>query len=369
MRGMQIVAVVVMMLTAGGAMAQGDAPVKLPTIAEQFAQSNNKPPLLQGQNAAQAYIAAWDSLSPDVRGVLSNRDDERQGSALLEHQAYVERLIAAAMMEKCDWGLDYNGGLELLLPHLGLMRSSARTLASDASRLMKLEGTPEQRAQHEREAMRRIIAVLRMSNHVSRDRILISALVSVAINSLGRDWVVERVRAGTLNVDSAQQALGTLRALEREDIFGARESVHGEWDIFDAWLKNRFSGEDGAKKLAEYMPTLSGDGGHPADNVIAKMNRKEFDASIARLRDFYVDNADVWDKPDARERLIKISTALGNGEYGPLGARLAPVLDRAWAADDKGRSEYAAAKRLLDAYVQHGGTLPAEMQQGAAGEQ
>jgi hypothetical protein len=375
MRGKQIVVIVMLALAAGTTAVMAQTKVAAPQttstrqwqMEDKFDQSQNKPPVLQGQNAANAYIAAWDSVSGEMRSVLSDTADERQGSALVENQAYIERIIAAAMMEKCDWGLDYNGGLELLLPHLGQMRAAARTLIADATRLMKLEGTPEQRAQHEREAVRRVIAVLRMSAHVSRDRIVISALVSSAINSVGRDWATSRVREGTLSTDSAQQVLGTLRALEREDMFGARESVRGEWDILDAWLKNRYGGDDGAKKLAELLPSLGGDGVHPADDTIAKMNRAEFDAAIARTRDFYMDNVEAWDKPDAKDRLSKLATSVSNGEYGPVALRLAAVLERAWAADDKSRREFAAAKSLLDTYVQHNGKLPPEVQQGTAG--
>lgn len=358
----------VMLMMTQMALAQPEAPAKAPSIMEQFAESKVNPPLLQGENAATAYIAAWDSISADTRVIVGNSADERQHSTLVEQQAYVERLIAAAMLDKCDWGLNYAGGLDTLLPHLGMMRASARVLAADATRLMSLEGTTEQRAAHEREAMRRIKAILGLSRHVRDDRVLISSLVSAAITSLGRSWVEERVYAGTLSVESAQVALGAMRQMRREDLFGIRASVEGEGDIFDNWLKAEFSDEAGPEKLAELIGTMQAEVSNPADAVIAKMTRAEFDKAVAQMREFYTDNAAVWTKPDGREQIGKLATAVLAGDYGPITMRLAAVLDRAWTADDTARREFGATEKLLEAYIAHAGKLPAEMQKQPEGQ-
>jgi hypothetical protein len=355
-----VAASVVMMMTCA-AVAQPAAEVnQIPTVAKQFADAKVVPPLLQGENAANAYMAAWDSLPADARASAGNNDDERQHSTLVEQQAYVERLISAAMMEKCDWGLNYEGGLDAQLPHLGLMRHSARTLAADATRLMQLEGTAEQKATHEREAMRRIKALFRLGLHVREDRVLISSLVSAAMTKLGCSWVDERMKVGTLSVDSAQVVLGTMRSMQRDDLFGTRASVSGEGEMMLAWMKREFSGEEGPKKLAELTERLDASGTHPVDTVIAKMTTKELDAAIAQLGDFYSDNVAAWDKPDAQDQIARMATAVSGGEYGPVAMRLAAVLNQAWIADNKLRREFGETKKRLESYVLNGGTLPAE---------
>jgi hypothetical protein len=369
--GKQLLAAALLMTVAGAAGAQPtntQAAQKIPTIAEQFASSNNRPPLLQGQNAAQAYVAAWDSISPDQRGTLHSRqgEDERQVSMLVEQQAYVGKIINAAMMDECDWGLDYKGGLELLLPHLGLMRGSARMLIADASRLMAIEAQGETRAANEREAVRRVKAAMRMSEHVRHDRILISGLVGAAMNSLTCSWVEDRLRSGTLSTDSAQQVLGTMRPMNTEDVFGLRDSVMGEWEIFDLWFKEKFQGERGAKELADFMPMVSGDGLQPTDEVIRKMDRNQLDAAVARLKDFYVDSAAIWDQPKAHDELLRLATAVTSGEYGVVAQRMAPSLVKAWSADKKGQGTFEATKKMLEAYIQNDGKMPAEMQKPAA---
>lgn len=355
-----VVAAGVVMMMACAAVAQPAGEVgKVPTVAQQFAEAKVVPPLLQGENAANAYMAAWDSLPAEARVSAGNSDDERQQSTLVEQQAYIERLINAAMMEKCDWGLNYEGGLDALLPHLGLMRNSARTLAADATRLMQLEGTPEQKATHEREAIRRIKAVFRLSLHVREDRVLISSLVSAAITKLGCSWVDERLKAGTLSVDSAQVVLGTMRSMQRDDLFGTRASVSGEGEMMLAWIKREFSGEEGPKKMSELMERLDSSGAQPVDVAIAKMTPKELDAAVGQLRDFYSDNVAAWDKPDAQDQIARMATAVSGGEYGPVAMRLAAVLSQAWIADNRLRREFGETKKRLESYVQHGGKLPA----------
>ncbi len=369
MRGKTFVWVAgVILMTASAANSQPEAPVRTPSIAEQFADSKVNPPLLQGENAARAFMAAWDSVTADERVIMGNSEDERQHSTLVEQQAYVEQLIAAAMMDKCDWGLHYAGGLETLLPHLGMMRGTARVLAADATRLVSLEGTAEQRAVHEREAMRRVKAIFGVSRHLREDRVLISSLVSAAIASLGRSWVEERVFAGTLSVDGAQVALGAMRSMQREDLYGMRASVDGEGDIVDNWLKAEYGGEDGPEKLADFIGTLQSEGTHPADAVIAKMSRAEFDKAVVQVRQFYADNAKVWFQEDGNEQIARLAQATRNGEYGPVTARLAAVLDRAWTADHKSRREFADSTKLLEAYVANGGKLPAQMQKQTDGQ-
>lgn len=369
MRGKTFVwAAGMILMTAQAAYSQPEAQVKTPSIMEQFAESKVNPPLLQGENAARAYMAAWDSVTADARVIMDNSVDERQHSTLVEHQAYVERLIAAAMMDECDWGLHYAGGLETLLPHLGLMRRTARTLASDATRLVNLEGTAEQRVMHEREAMRRVKAIFGVSRHLRDDRVLISSLVSAAVAGLGRSWLEERVYAGTLSVDSAQVALGAMRSMQREDLYGMRASVDGEGDIVDNWLKAEYSDEDGPAKLADFIGTLQSEGTNPADAAIAKMSRAEFDKAVVQVRQFYADNAKVWLEEDGKQQVARLAEVTRNGEYGPVTARLAAVLDRAWTADEKSRREFADTVKLLEAYVANEGKLPTEMQKQTDGQ-
>jgi ribosomal protein L31E len=355
-------------MMACAAVAQPETPAKQQTIAEQFVESKATPPLLQGANAANAYIAAWDSVSSDTRVIAGNEVDERHASTLAEHQTYVERLIGAAMMAKCDWGLNYGGGLDTQLPHLKLMRSSARTLTADATRLMQLEGTAEQRTAREREAMRRIQAVIRMSTHVREDRVLISSLVSAAIMNVGRQWVDERVRAGTLSVESAQVVLGTMRAVQTDDLFGMRDSVEGEGDIFDTWLKSEFGGADGPEKLGQFIGTIQGDGLQPPDAVISKLSREEFDSAVTKMRQFYTDNAKIWLQPDAPEQIARLAASVRDNAYGPIAMRLAAVLGNPWASDDKLQRQFEETTKLLEAYVVHNGKLPDEFRSGGEGQ-
>jgi hypothetical protein len=337
--------------------------VKLPSASESFLAAGNKPPLLSGMNAANAYLALWDTLPPDGRHAI---DGEATDSSLAQHQEYIKRLVETAMMDQCDWGLNYEAGFDLLMPQLGIMRSSARTLMADATRLESLSGCGMQVAEYQSEATRRVKAAMHMSQHVRNDRILISGLVGAAMNSLACGWVQERLQSQMLSTESAVQVLSTMRTMNESDLFGMHEAVRGEWDIMNAMLASKFAGEEGPRRLSEYVVTLSRDGVHPADEAISKMTRKEFDDAIVRMQAFYADSAAAWDKADAQEQLSRLATAVASGEYGPVATRLAAVLDRAWSADKKARDTFATTKKMLEAYIQNDGKMPAEMQKPAA---
>jgi hypothetical protein len=339
-----------------------DAP-KMPAIARQFADTNTHPPLLQGQNAAHAYLAAWDSIATEQHAVLHARagTNEDQPAMLAQQQAYIEKLINAATMEQCDWGLDYKSGWELVVPHLSLVRGSSRALMADASRLMALPAEGESRAANEQQAIRRIRAMLRMSEHVRNDGFIVSSLVGCSMNGQACKWIDERLQSGALSTDSAQQLLGAMRAMNTDDLFGAHASIMAEWEMFDLWFKDKFQGEHAAKELAAFIPVPTGDVPQPIDHAIREMNQTQLDAAVARFKDFYTDSAAAWSQPNGHDELQRLAAAAVNGEYGLLTQRMAPVFGKPWTTDSVSRKTFENTKTLLATYLQHGGTLPEEL--------
>src|SRR5690606_1879579 len=103
-------------------------------------------------------------------------------STLLEVQAYnMSLLLRAAEMEQSSFGVDYEDGFNALLPHITPMRFSARLLLMDADRLMS-ESEPA-------EAAKRCAAVIRMSQHLTMDALLINSTVGFSLFEWADLWI------------------------------------------------------------------------------------------------------------------------------------------------------------------------------------
>src|SRR5436305_10181793 len=87
----------------------------------------------------------------------------------------VQYLRRGAKLRRCDWGLDYNDGLGLLLPHLAKARDLAR-LAALHARLEFHRGHPD-------EGVEDVAAIFVLARHVT-DPIMIALLVSYNIDGI-----------------------------------------------------------------------------------------------------------------------------------------------------------------------------------------
>lgn len=103
-----------------------------------------------------------------------NGVDAEARAELAKASVTIDWLIAAANAPRGGFGIETSLGMETLLPHLGQMRSLTNLLIADANRLSG-DG------QHE-EAVKRVIAVVRMAEQMSREAVVtIEWLVTVAM--------------------------------------------------------------------------------------------------------------------------------------------------------------------------------------------
>ena len=85
-------------------------------------------------NAALQYWQAFAQMPPldTVRQKLLDDwktvrlDDPDVQKLLAESHASMKYLWRAAKLKQCDWGLDYNDGISMMLPHLAKSRDLAR---------------------------------------------------------------------------------------------------------------------------------------------------------------------------------------------------------------------------------------------------
>ncbi len=325
-----------------------------------FGQANHPQPA--DRNAAIAYSAVfYTALTKDLttkvdaveyKDVRLDAPMEQQPEAFRiaveEAKSWtsgVNQLIAASKMTKCDFELPYENGINVLMPHLGMMRKSARLLRLDARRLT-IEGKPD-------EAAERIAAVYRMAGHLKSDDILISTLVSVAIAGIGNSESQELIKSGKLTATGRENILKAVDSLGTVDPYGFKGALRGERRITVGWVRARYTGPEAGKHMVEEIQKDWGlvPGSREELNQIAKMDEKELSKGLDQLDGYHELIASLWDLPDAPERLEVIGSRIKDGGFGPLSTFMAPALSKACSASQKAFAELAATTKALKEYV------------------
>ncbi len=133
-------------------------------------------------NAAVLYYQAF-MLFQDDHEIASMRDDYWHGQIELNEtlEAYfaknrriIDMVLDATRIDRCDWGLDYSQGTEVLLPPHNQARNIFFLIAAEAT--MQFDRG------HTRTALERCVAMYRMARHLN-ERPLICYLVGIAINA------------------------------------------------------------------------------------------------------------------------------------------------------------------------------------------
>ncbi len=142
-------------------------------------------------NAALLYYQAFLSCPKADEPLDTQLRDFADGKIALnkEIEDYVESCrsaiklaIVASELRECDWGLRYSEGFNVLLTHLGQIRSLTRILIADAR---------IQASRNNRElALERCLTTLKMSRHVGDDT-LVSFLVSTSVEAIAGDCIAD----------------------------------------------------------------------------------------------------------------------------------------------------------------------------------
>jgi hypothetical protein len=115
----------------------------------------------------EKLLADWNTVS---------LDDPAVQKLLATSQNSMTYLRRAAKLPRCDWGLDYNDGISLLLPHLAKGRDLARLACLHARR--EFEAGNRKRARFD------AIAIMTLARHVGNEPIIICVAVRYAIEGM-----------------------------------------------------------------------------------------------------------------------------------------------------------------------------------------
>lgn len=264
------------------------------------------------QNAALRYWRAFELGDSDSSRVIAEYTPDPQAEqwlptdelvkALAQQQERIEALIEATRFEHCDFGVDYDDGPYVLLPHLNKLRSSALLLLLDG-RMHAHQGDVDA-------AVERCAAVYRMAEHISREKVLISSLVSLAIFAVADDFVAELDSAGKLTDAHRQTLANALGRFRTVDPFGMKTALAGERDLMANWMR-RVLADDGLEGGIDLALALFDYEAHEMDQAREEIARRIPDEAtaermIAAFEQFYTLMLHAWDQPDALTKLERL---------------------------------------------------------------
>lgn len=328
----RLAAAIGVVLSSGAALAQGDS----------------------SRNAAAWYQRAFAELERFTPEEMELIEQYRSGGAtapspevraLINRAApIIDNALRASAQGYSDFGLDYSQGFDLLLPHLGKMRSIARLMQADSMmRLGDGDGAG---------AAERIAAMYRLADHTGDDHILISSLVSRAIFEVADTSAQMGFDHGAFDPASAMVLLRSARAFDQDDPFQSIEALAMEQTLCMNMIREHFMGDDAAKK-SEMLAMLASDG--DLDEQFADLTPEQLEVHIGRYTALMDRYAEVWsgDDPEAaRAQLAQIERELEAGEHGLIAQLLMPALGRAYEMMRLGRDKLHDRIELLEGITQ-----------------
>lgn len=198
-------------------------------------------------NAADVYLRAFAAFPFDheVEGyenipiVTSMEDEFVLGDPLDPEMAeHIEDYLAhysetiplleeAALIEACRYTGDYREGINLLLPHLGQLRRSARVLQLQSI-------LDHDRGDHDL-AAQRCITILGVARSLDNEPLLISGLVNISIQALAYEQIEMLVSSGKLSDARLRELKDAIEPIDLDRIMlramvGERCSIHGYFE-------------------------------------------------------------------------------------------------------------------------------------------
>jgi hypothetical protein len=192
-----------------------------------------------GGNAALQYWQAFSqlpALDTDQEKLLDewrtiSLDNPAVQKLIADSQKSILYLRRGAHCSDCDWGLNYNDGISMLLPHLAKSRSLARLAALDA------------RFQFERGNRNALptnaSAMMTLARHVGRDPIMVCLLVRYLIEGLVVDLVAPHIPES--NVPYAK-AVAMFEALPQAP--NLQQAIVAEKQYFIQWMIRKLREEE-----------------------------------------------------------------------------------------------------------------------------
>jgi hypothetical protein len=250
-------------------------------------------------------------------------------------------IMQATRLAKCDFEIDYENGIGTLLPHLGKMRNAARLLRLDARRLA-VAGNVE-------ESAKRLEGMVNMATHAAGDGYIISSLVGIAIVMLTTQEVKAMAEAEVLTLTARDRLLDSLRGLDPKDSMRIRAALMNEQTTMIDWMERYFADEEAGARFAAEVGVAEGNGQEAVLlAAVSKLNQKNFQGELKKLRGAYDVLFEAWDKADRAAAITDFDARVQRQEFGMVAGVLAPSLGRLAISSDRLNTNIAETIEALE---------------------
>jgi hypothetical protein len=228
--------------------------------------SADAPPDL-GANAALNYWQAFAQL-PKLTDAQEHKLNEEYLVMPLDSHAreivtgadYAFRMMhRGAALPHCDWGLDIEEGIELMLPHAQAARTLS-TLACLRARIRFEEG-------HNAEALDDLVDAMTLGRHATRDGVLLTALINIGIEQRTGDTLARYLP--TLNAEVIRRLKARLGALPPAGTLAEGVGTFEQKAGLD-WLIRKVKEQKDPESLAAFLGTYCGRGGDSPEQARAR---------------------------------------------------------------------------------------------------
>jgi hypothetical protein len=261
-----------------------------------------------------------------------------------------------ARQEYSDFGLDYEQGYELLLPHLSQLRDVARLMAADA-KLRLHEGNAAAAADQ-------VASMYLMSDHLGGDATIISSLVGQVIFEAADRVAEAGIDRGAFGPAESGPLQDALKQLGEGDPFSMIGAIETEQLIMVDWLRDRYAeAEDRASIFEDFSMEP---GAAEALAGLSLVDDAQFNAALDqtdRTLGRIIEAFKMDDPAEARFLLEQIAAECQNGEHGPL-ALLMPNYAGLYQKMIEARAQVAERSAQLTA-LSAGAVAPKELANAA----
>jgi len=263
------------------------------------------------------YQKVGGAPSPEVREVLRRA------------QPAIADLHRAANQSHSDFGLDYNQGVFMTMPHLNGVRNLLRLTAADAAmRIADGDGAG---------AAAEIVSLQRMTDHLSDDRVLISSLLSSALFSMTDRLITSGFDAAAFGDAESALLLSSVRSFDPRDPFGTVNAMAGEQFIALQTMREALAGEDPVA-FARFAEIFAIDEAVAArfKDMRSEEVESELD-SYGRVMEQYIAAFAAEDPEAARAEIARLDEACMSGELGVFASPFATSFARCYDSLDRSR--------------------------------
>ena len=288
---------------------------------------------LSSPNAGDDYIELterWEQLSQEEQDLILPWNlppyytPTPQAQRGIRKLAEIDALISrAARKKRCDFGLDYNQGPAMLLPHLAPMRGATQNLQT-IIRLRQQQG-------EDLKAAVSMDALYAMGFQLAQDETVISALVGISIFRMNDELVAEAIEAATIGPAEASLLLKRLNAAHEDDPFGVINSLAMEKKFMRSWIERETNAawqEDGSFELSdETQDTFQMLQLEQNEDWTKEFFEQELDG-YSRYMDDSLAAFTLEDGDAASTTLRTLESKLAANEYGTFAKLLAASLEQ-----------------------------------------